>query len=418
MVKRKTKNTLRAMAALLVMTSAAAMAAEKAEPETLEDYLFGGKVNFNLRMRFESVEQEGADLGGSQAWTERLRMGYQTHEWNGLSGYFEFEDIRTADDDRYFDGTNNANKALIADPEDTELNQAYLQYVNDFLTFRGGRQRIQLDDERFVGNVGWRQNEQTYDSLVGILTPCENLTFIYGYVWDVNTIWGPDADMDLEVEVHALNLSYANIPFVGKVTGFAYILDVDTAAAASSNTYGIRVAGANDLNDQYTLNHVFSFANQEEADDNPVGYDAEYYLVEGSLAKKDLGYVGSGFEVLGSEEDSMGNKTGFQTPLATHHAHNGWADAFAGALGTPGDGLEDFYLFAGATLPFNIEAKVYHHWFRANDDGGRLGEEVDFVMSKKVTDNITCLAKLAEFNGREQTYADRTKVWLQVELTY
>ncbi|MEI8045213.1 MAG: hypothetical protein WCL11_27625, partial [Verrucomicrobiota bacterium] len=55
-----------------------------------------------------------------------------------------------------------------------------------------------------------------------------------------------------------------------------------------------------------------------------------------------------GYEVL------EGNGTiGFATPLATLHAFNGWADMF---LSTPANGLKDFYLKAGYSLPADFVA--------------------------------------------------------------
>ena len=55
----------------------------------------------------------------------------------------------------------------VADPETYEINR--LQLTNTRIpmtTVTLGRQRIVLDDQRFVGNVGWRQNEQTFDRCV------------------------------------------------------------------------------------------------------------------------------------------------------------------------------------------------------------------------------------------------------------
>ena len=91
------------------------------------------------------------------AITERLRLGYGSGVYKGFSFYLDFEDIRTADDDRYNAAGLNANpdKAIVADPEDTELNQAYLKYADDDLTAIFGRQRIVLDDHRHVEECPW-----------------------------------------------------------------------------------------------------------------------------------------------------------------------------------------------------------------------------------------------------------------------
>ncbi|NIX55640.1 MAG: hypothetical protein GWN14_06840, partial [candidate division Zixibacteria bacterium] len=90
------------------------------------------------------------------ASTVRTRMGYRTGETGGLSAFIEFEDVSEVGEKKY-----GGNYSVVADPEITELNQAYVSYQapgksNVLL----GRQRLILDNARFVGNVGWRQNEQ------------------------------------------------------------------------------------------------------------------------------------------------------------------------------------------------------------------------------------------------------------------
>ena len=55
---------------------------------------------------------------------------------------------------------------------------------------KGGRQVIQFDDQRFIGNVGWRQLQQTFDS---VLITHNNqqlfgLTINAGYIGRVKTI--------------------------------------------------------------------------------------------------------------------------------------------------------------------------------------------------------------------------------------
>ena len=54
-----------------------------------------------------------------------------------------------------------AGFATIVDPEQTEVNRAYLRYRGiSRLDIGLGRQRIVLDNQRFVGNVGWRQDSR------------------------------------------------------------------------------------------------------------------------------------------------------------------------------------------------------------------------------------------------------------------
>jgi len=390
-------------------------------PMSLEEAIFGGEVKFNLRVRAEIADIAGSDT--SVAITERIRLGYGSKAYNGWSFYVEMEDIRTLDDDRYrvtATGGGNPKKTNIADPEDTELNQGYLKYDwKDAATqIIVGRQRIILDDARFVGNVGWRQNEQTYDAATVVSKLNEDTTLVYSFLWDINRIFGPDADNDFNSESHAINLSYDGLS-IGKVTAFAYLLDVDgfepiaaplTSALASSDTFGIRLAGKEGLNSDLSLAYVFSYAHQVDAGDNPTDYGADYYLAECKLVHR-AGFFGAGYEVLGS--DNKGT-VAFATPLATGHKFNGWADSF---LTTPVKGLTDAYLMAGTKLPGGIDGKIIYHWFWTEEGGGDLGDEIDVVLKKSLNKQFTAVAKYARFNGVSTT-TDKDKFWLQFEYKF
>jgi hypothetical protein len=378
--------------------------------DSLQDSLVGGKVELNLRLRAEFVEQDGLDT--ARALTERLRLGYGTKPFHGFSVYADLEDIRTTDDDRFNAAGLNRNpgKAVVADPEDTELNQAFLSYDGEYFDARVGRQRIILDDHRFVGNVGWRQNEQTFDAATVSSDWIPETRLFYSYVEEVRRIFGPDADRDFDSQSHLLNGSYSGLPLVGTLTAFAYLLDFINSPANSSDTLGLRLAGSHGLVSELSAGWLLSYAHQSDAAGNPVSYDADYYLVEGTLSLKDRGSLGFGYEVLGSDDRVFA----FQTPLATLHAFNGWADVF---LVTPNAGLQDLYLTGGASLPLGIQATGVFHWF-FNDDGGReLGNELDLLASKALSKHFAVLVKAALFDG-DSGLADVQKYWIQAELKF
>src|SRR5688572_33285828 len=88
-------------------------------------------------------------------------------------------------------GTNGKGyRPVVADLATTELNQAWLaySYTNSF-SIKGGRQRIVLDNHRFIGDVAWRQNMQTYDAVSAESKPLQSLSLYYGYVWDVHRVF-------------------------------------------------------------------------------------------------------------------------------------------------------------------------------------------------------------------------------------
>lgn len=384
--------------------------------------LLGGAFDLNVRWRYEYADVEG--FHPAHALTMRSRLGYTTGRFAGFAGAVQFENNLAADDDGYnAAGLNDQpDHSVIADPTDTELNQLWLEFdarsISDHLPIlaRAGRQRIVLDDARFVGNVGWRQLEQTFDAVRVTGEPTRDLAVDYGYIWQVQRIFGPDADRDFNSDSHFVNLRYAGLP-VGSVTAFAYLFDLEDGAApvgetVSSQTYGVRLSGAQPLSESFALHYIGSAALQSDYADQPVDYEALYLLGELKLAREADGFnLGVGFEQLGSDDGNIA----VSTPLATLHKFNGFADAF---LTTPPGGLRDTYAFIGTRLPqpFDGTAALSGHYFTGDQTGGDLGWEIDAVATHRINEHLSTLTKLAHFDGRGRP--DTTRFWVQLELTY
>ncbi len=384
----------------------------KDEPKTFKDALLHGDISINIRVRAELVDQDG--FADSEAYTERLRLGYTTKTYRGFTFHVDVEDIRSFDDDRYNAAGLNSNggKAVVADPEDTEINQAFVKYTQDGIEIIFGRQRIILDDARFVGNVGWRQNEQTFDAATIKGKLGKDVNVHYSYLWDINRIFGPDADRDFESNSHIINVSTGNKEL--KVTGFAYLLDFDNSAANSTDTFGVRVTGNNKVSDNTSVKYTVSYATQSEGDNSPLSYDADYQLYEVILVSG-KSKIGAGLEILGEDGDGAGTQgSAFRTPLATLHKFNGWADRF---LATPETGIEDFYVVAGTQLPLGFMGTVVYHWFDADSGASEYGEELDIALAKKINKNVKFLVKFADYNGKSGE-GDRTKTWFQFDIVY
>jgi hypothetical protein len=204
------------------------------------------------------------------------------------------------------------------------------------------------------------------------------------------------------------------------VKGFAYLLDYaahEPVAANATQTYSLRATGAFKLAPKITLNVAASYANQSDYALNPADYTVDYLAGELGLAAGDYGLT-AGYELLGSN----GSKS-FQTPLATLHKFNGWADMF---LATPAQGLQDIYLGASAkfskvkALP-GLNAGLVWHNFASDAGGQKFGREWDAQIGFKATKTVSLLAKYAEFDriGASKFTGDVTtrKFWFQAELS-
>ena len=397
----------------------------KTPAEDLGEALFGGKFSLNNRLRWEHVTQTGKDE--TSAITNRTRFGYGTKALGGVSAYVELENNTPFDRSDHGvppasqgDYTGAGNKATIADPEEVELNQAYIKYVlkDDIsLNLIAGRQRIIIDDARFVGNVGWRQMEQTYDAFnISSDLGVKGLDLQYVYIWKVNRIFTEEATAagatPFDSASHLIHASYA-FSDAFKLTGFAYLLDLENDGGnnLSSATYGLTGSGKIKLDETWSTVYKLTYATQSDYADSTSDYTADFFAIDVKFAVKDLGFGGVGFQLLGSD----GGANAFQFPLGTNHAYQGWADVF---LSTPASGVEDFYIYAGTKLPFGINAKVFYHDYSANEGTGDLGSEIDVVLAKKINNNWSVLAKFADYNGEDSGNADRTKFWLETTFTF
>jgi hypothetical protein len=310
---------------------------------------------------------------------------------------------------------------IVADPENIELNRIQVQYKGIAKTLvTVGRQRINLDDQRFVGSVGWRQNEQTFDAARIEWMGVKDLKVDLTYSWSNRTIWGIDGFGANQQAVSGDNF-FANVSYktkIGTLTGFAYLVDQDETLllGKSSQTFGARFAGAYPLSKAVKLTYAASYAHQSDYHNNPNNYSAEYYL--GELGVAAYGFtLGGGYEVLGADNGVA--LTSFQTPLATLHKFQGWADKF---LVTPPNGIKDLYGSIGYTKPkpfAGVDAisltAVYHDY-----DSDRLsldyGDEINLQLSVKVK-KYTFLVKYADYNAKAFA-TDTKKFWASVEWAF
>jgi hypothetical protein len=282
-----------------------------------------------------------------------------------------------------------------------------------------GRQRIQLDDQRFVGNVGWRQNEQTFDALRVVNKSVQNLTLDASYLNRVNRIYGHDSPQGTyQGDSLLLNASYQTT--IGKITVFDYLLDFENIVAApaavrdATATLGVRFAGDKPLS-KVKLAYAASYASQTDYADNPLEFDLGYWNAEGSLTFRQFG-AGAGIEVL----EGNGVK-GFTTPLATLHRFQGWADKF---LATPANGIEDRYLnlsatFKGVTQLETLGFALSYHDYAAEHVSQDYGHEWNASVAARYK-RASLMLKYAGYTPGELPLVarDTQKLWAQVEFVF
>ncbi len=432
---KQSRNLSVSLAAVILSISggvefAAADVTKKIE-DALNFYHYGqkGALKFDLNYRWENVNQDqgplnpltGLPVKTANANTARLRLGYLTPTWHGVQGYAEYEGNWAMQDDYNnlpppFIG-NNPQYSRVVDPDLSELNQFWLTYagIPDNL-FKIGRQRIKLDDDRFIGNVGWRQMETTYDS---VLITHKNQT-LFGLVANVGYISSAQMFTGLteRMESPILNVNY-KIGDIGNIIGYGYWLNYTEIEnyEYSSQTYGLRLAccdkplASYKISDHFGLAYTAEWGYQSDYGNGPTPYEANRYNFMGGLSAYGVMFQGAVEQL-----DGTGVNKTFDTPLGTNHAFQGWADLF---LVTPANGIRD--VFATVMVPFQrgdiVLTGVYHSF---SDDTGQFdyGDEWNFQLTKKFGKHYSLLLKYATYNaGADPAYArpstDTQRLWLQ-----
>jgi len=416
-----------------------------ASADALVDALTKSKVSGNFRVRHEEVEVDSASIKDATALTLRSRLGIETAPISGFTAILEIEDTHTLfGTDAYApeEGTPYTHAAIV-DPSVTEVNRAYLRYRGvRKLDLGVGRQRIIYDNARFVGNVGWRQDEQTFDSVTANYVGLPNWTFNYAYVDKVNGISDvkPIYNFDFDSDDHLINIAYSGFT-LGKLTGYAYLLNNEESDRVLLNTginnelnpalrflqndtYGLRFDGVYILPTTAPLRVFYTaeYAEQELTTPLNIERNTDYYLVETGV-----GYASSiGMLVAKVAQEKLGSDDGlqgFQTPYATKHAFNGWADMF---LNTPAVGLVDSYAtLSGDFTPWGVKAMVMYHEYGYDEGSADFGEEWNVQLIKQFGANYFLGAKFATYKADDASpligvapNIDTDKFWIWAELNF
>ena len=368
--------------------------------EDVEAAIKSGKTTFNLRYRYENVDQDNINED-ADASTLRTRMTWQSGQLDKFSIGVEMDYVSVIGSERY-NSTQNGHTSypVVADPRGFDLNLSYLKYANDNLTSTLGRQRVLHGSQRFVGGVGWRQNEQTYDAWRFQYKNTAPVTVDYAYVWNVNRIFGPDdgaQPSDWHGSSHLLTSKW-QISDSHNLEMTAYLLDFDNDNGIANST---QTLGLNYLGQFKNLTVTAAAATQSDHGNNPLSYRADYFQFQADVRLTPV-VLTLGYEQLGSD-DSL---AGFQTPLATLHKFQGWADKF---LNTPAAGITDSYVGIRGNI-HKVNLVAMWHEFNPSDGGGDYGSELNLMANWSFHKNASIQLKYAQYN-EDGFSVDTTKLW-------
>ena len=361
----------------------------------------------DLRYRLEQVHQDGFPHD-ALASTLRTRLGYRFREHEGWSALVSMQDNRAIGDDRY-NSTRNGRFAypVVADPGDTGLDQAYVQYRGwKALELRLGRQVIKLDNDRFVGNVGFRQLEQSFDAFRATWRPADALRIDYAYLTRVNRIFGAHNPDPLKarqnLDTHLLHAAWTQ-PYATLV-GYLYLIGNQSLPASSHRDLGLRWVGHAVRDADWRLDYTLEATQQRAWKDGTL--DGSRHYLHGEVALAVNAWSGK----LGHERLQGNGISALQTPLATLHAFNGWSDRF---LVTPPNGLADSYAALGwKANRWHVQAIA--HRFGATHTRLHYGNELDFSAAYAFGRHLATSLALANYRADHYGTSTRT-LWLTLQ---
>jgi len=396
-----TRTTVSALALIAALAPAAA-AAEEAE----------GKLLFESRLRYESVDQEGVAKDADAA-TVRARVGWESPKVGDFRMLVEGEVIAALIDD-YSDPVNpDPLRPTVADSPIMELNRAQVTWTGlPDTELVLGRQRLVFGNARFVGNVGWRQNEQTFDAVKLASRAFAPVTLTYAWAGRVNRPLGREHPAGIWTgDVHAMSAEAATP--LGQLTGYGFLIDLREAPALSSRTWGLRLAGSRPVGDGLSATWEAEYARQGDWGANPASYTVDYRLAA-------LGLKAGRWSAAAVYEQLEGDGAhAFQTPLASGHGFQGWSDVIGT---TPAFGVRDLFVRAEAAVdagfdkPLKLKAEA--HDFRDSAGDIRIGRELDLSVMQPFGARWSVELKAARFEGQRPGFPDTTKGWLILEYRY
>ena len=403
-----------------MMAGGAGVADAPAAPKTADsamEAITGGKLIFNLRPRYEYFDQDGKTEVGN-AFTNRTLFGWETLPYHGFSLRFEGINVARIGEQHYIDvPTAQTRYPTIADPEDTDVNQLYVDYTGIPDTkIRAGRMALKLDNVRFIGNVEFRQVMQVFNGALIENRSLPNVELQLAHFQRVKNIYAIQRQTHVEIARAAWTFKpenqlvaygyFQDQPNTGQVTGLA---------DNSNRILGLRANGAWPLSGAYKLPYTAEYAKQDKYADGDAKIDASYWRL-GAGVQRDKTFIRFDHEHLGSNNGLYA----FQTPLGTNHLFQGWVDLF---LVTPVQGIRDSYVSAG-TMLWGVQLYTELHDLRSAVGNLHYGKEWDIGITKAFTKQLTGKMEYGAFREDDvltpasARKRDSTKFWLTMIYNY
>lgn len=406
------------------------LAQDETQALSWTDAITQGHPTLQFRLRYEHVDLANK-AEEANAWTLRTLAGWKTLPWHDVSLTAQLINL-THLSNEFYDNDQGRGRAspypTVQDPALTDINQLYLDYTGVPQTrVRLGRQIVQLDNVRFVGDVIFRQDSQVFNGVSVLNTTLPDIELYGAYFSRLRQTTTRYLDTDIGI----LHAAWKYAP-TESLTGYGYFQDQantgqKTGFADNSNRIlGLRADGSHPVDPQWKILYTAEYAKQDHYQDGDNRIDAHYQRLGGG-ANWNGWYLRLDRETLSSNHGLYG----FQTPLATLHPFQGWADVLTT---TPKDGVRDTYISFGGKL---LDVALSSEWHRFDADrdfstvngskADHYGNEVNLAAAYEFTKQLQGKVEYANFregdiygssSSATTRKQDTEKFWLTLIYNY
>jgi len=365
-----------------------------------------------IRPRYEYANDGRNTADSANAFTARTHLVVSAGllDIDNLSATIGLQSVNNFGSNTYYSKANGQTQYdVIADPQQAMLSEASLDYKIDKTALHVGRSQVNLDNQRFIGTVGWRQNERSYDTVYAANNSIENLSVLAAWVYGFQGVVGPAAATTQDNTV---------MPEL-KVTAYDYMV------ASTSDTIGVALTGKLNLGAKLSYRAEYAVQSDATMEIHNVAKKADADYINLDLGANINGILaGVNYEILSGTSGTDG-KTNFNPALGTNHKFNGWADVFFVGNSGPKGGLQDANIRLGyKAKSFGKVLAVYHDFTADVKIGGQddLGSEIDFLYVNKIpgVNNLKGLVKYASYSAGNVTgyTADKQVAWLMLDYKF
>ena len=384
------------------------------------------RPRFELRNGFKAPIDEDAQPAAFTEQRSRLNLNYKSTD---LDVRLSIQDVRIWGDH---------NQIYKDDPSLNNLYEAWARYrFSGATAVKVGRQALDYDNARFMGNLDWAQQGRSHDAVVfEYRRPNAGFSMDAGFTFNQADVFEPSRLTGNEYPLTGNNktMQYVWMNKRYDNSGISLLFHNDARQVQDGPLVWRQTAGANGFIglDDITLRGEFYYQ---------FGEDLRRNDVSAWMANAEISYRGTytlGADLLSGTEAGAGENNSFDPLYGTNHKFYGWMDYFYVGNGhaEPGSpyaaGLINLYQKYSRNLSPSVNLQLHLHQFISPVDirdaqgdvmSSYLGTEADIQLTWRAADRATFIFgysqmfktdTLDRIKGDRQTESYNSWAWVML----